>query len=51
MAMCVIAVFLYRMDGGSSHDYASDNEHLSLYYQVFHLFNASLGALVHLHPH
>ena len=30
MAVYVIAVFLCRMDDGSGHDYASDDEHLSL---------------------
>ena len=45
MAMCVIAMFLCMMDDGSGHDYASDDEHLSLS-TVLRLFNAILGALV-----
>ena len=49
MAMYVI-VFLCRMDDGSDLDFASDDEHLSLAV-VLRLFNAILGALVHLHPH
>ena len=44
MAVYVIAVFLCRMDDGSGHDYASDDEHLSLS-TVHRLFNAILGAL------
>ena len=45
----VIAVFLCGIDEGSGHDYASDDEHLSLS-TVLRLFNAILGAVVHLHP-
>ena len=41
-------MFLCRMDDGNGHDYASDVEHLSL--STVRLFNAVLGALVHLHP-
>ena len=49
MAVFVIAVVLCRMDDGSGHDYASDDENLSLS-TVLRLFNAILGAFVHLHP-
>ena len=49
MAVYVIAVFLCGMDDSSGHDYASDDEHLSLS-TVLSLFNGILGALVHLHP-
>ena len=50
MAMYVIAVFLFRIDDGSGHDFTSDDEQLSLSI-VLCLFNAILRALVHLHPH
>ena len=40
---------MWGMVDGSGHDYASDDEHLSLS-TVLRLFNAILGDLVHLHP-
>ena len=49
MAEYVIAVFLCRIGDGSGHDYASDDEHLSLS-TVLRLFNAILEALVHIPP-
>ncbi len=44
-----ILVFLWWMNDGSSHDYASDDEHLWLT-TVLWFFYAILGALVHIHP-
>ena len=49
MAMYVLTVFQCRMNGASGHDFASDDEHLSLS-TVLCLFNAIEEALVHLHP-
>ena len=49
MAVYVIAVFLCKMDDVSGHDYASNDEHLSLS-TILRLFNAILGAHVHLYP-
>ena len=38
-----------RLDDGSGHDYASDDEHLSLW-TILRLSNAIMGTLVHHHP-
>ena len=43
-----LQVFLCSMDDGSGHDYASDDERLSLS-TVVRRFNVILGAFVHLH--
>ena len=49
MAVYVVAVFLCKMDDVSGHDYASDDEHLSLS-TILRLFNAILGPRVYLNP-
>ena len=50
MVVYVIAVFLCRMDDGSGHDFASDDEHLSLSIAI-RLFNAIFGALLSIFTH